>query len=799
MPAAMAVPRPASTPHDPVRRDATAAKALVPQAGTRLKRVALIGNFPPRRCGIATFTADCHASLATLAGKPAVDVYAMVDPGADYPFGPEVARTIRQNEEQDYLDAARAIEAGDYDALWVQHEFGIFGGDAGRHLLALLDAVDLPVVATLHTVLERPDPAQRAVMDALIARCERVVTMAERGREILRETYGAPHGRIALVPHGVPDRPRLLAEEVEGMKIRLGLPEEVIFTFGLLGPGKGLELMIDAMPAILRERPAASYVVLGATHPHLVAHEGEAYRDGLKRRARALGVDHAVQFIDRFAEFEDMLDHIQAADVYVMPYANEAQITSGTLAYAAALGKAIVATPFWHAQELLADGAGALVPFDDPDALADEIVHFLRDAALREATGRRAWNKGREAIWSRVAEGYEAAMLASVADRARSSTAPAGRHGPAQPDNIVAFSRPDVDPMLSLQTVHAMTDDTGILQHSRFAVPDRAHGYCLDDNARALVMTNEMAALGHLDTSVSRLAHTYAAFTGFAWDGSRFRNFMGYDRAWLEREGSTDSSGRGFLAVAHAAEHGLSDGLSRWARDLAPAVLRTVAPLTSPRSAAFVILGCAHLIRADVDRAEARKVLETRARHLYGQYRTERRDDWRWFEAYLSYDNARLPQALLAAAIATDNASWHEAALEALRWITERQTNADGQFRPVGTQSFGRRHAEPLPFDQQPLEAAAQIDACILAAEATGDGEWLERAERAYAWFFGENDLSLPLVKPEIGICHDGLHPDRVNLNQGAESVLAFQLATCAVLRARGGQRSERGSVRDVS
>lgn len=770
-----------------------------------LSRIALVGNYPPRRCGIATFTADLRASFDTLppAVRPTVDVFAMVDPDAAYDFDDAVVAAIDQNDPASYRRAALRLEGGGYDAVWVQHEFGIFGGPAGDMLLDLLDAVDLPVVTTLHTVLTDPDADQRRVMDALIARSHRVVTMAQKGVEILRETYDAPVDRIGRIPHGVPDRP--LADTAPFKRAldlnEGGLEGEVMLTFGLLGPGKGLELMIDALPAIVRERPAARYVVLGATHPHLVAREGEAYREGLIERARANGVEHAVRFINRYVDFDTLLDHIAAADVYVTPYGNPAQITSGTLSYAVALGKPVVSTPFWHAAELLADGVGALVPFGDADALAGEIVSLLGDDERRETMRRRAYAAGRTMTWAQVAKGYrdvlEDAVLAEAAlhveatnviDLRDAERRDAERRDAPGSNGDDAGRQRGSETMLSLQGVARLSDDCGILQHTVLSIPDRSQGYCLDDNARALVLCNEMGLIGHADPTAVRLARSYAAFVQHAWDddAQRFRNFMGFDRRWLEgaEGGSPDSAGRGAFALAHTAERGLNADLRLWAAALAPRVLAAVGDVTSPRAAAFAILAATMLSRLNPADADVATVLETRAAHLAGQYDTERTDAWRWFEATLAYDNARLPEALIAAGLHLADEGYVARGLEALDWLSAAQRNARGQFRPVGHRAFGQHHAlPPAAFDQQPLEAAATIDACAAAFDATGDAVWLERAVAAHDWFLGENDLGISLVQPEAGVCHDGLHPDRMNLNQGAESVLAFQLATCALVR----------------
>ena len=762
-----------------VRLAPFAGEAPRSSARPALSRVALVGNYPPRRCGIATFTADLRASFDTLPApvRPQVDVFAMVDPGGAYAFDEAVVATIDQDDPASYRRAALRLNGGGYDAVWVQHEFGIFGGPAGDMLLDLLDMIDAPVVTTLHTVLTDPNADQRRIMNGIIARSRKVVTMAQKGVEILREIYDAPVDRIGRIPHGVPDRP--LADSAPA-KAALGLEGEIVFTFGLLGPGKGLELMIDALPAIVRERPRARYVVLGATHPHLVAREGERYRESLLERARANGVEHAVDFVNRYADFDVLLDHLAAADIYVTPYGNEAQITSGTLSYAVALGKPVVSTPFWHAAELLADGVGALVPFGDPAALAREIVSLLADDERRETMRRRAYAAGRTMTWAAVAKGYRDVLEDAVLATEDVS------------DNVVGLrsTAPSSEPMLSLQGVARLSDDCGILQHSVLSIPDRSQGYCLDDNARALVLCNEMGLLGHADPSLMRLARSYAAFVQHAWDDEarRFHNFMGFDRRWLERAedggGSPDSAGRGVFALAHTAERGLNADLRLWAASLAPRVLPAVAGVTSPRAAAFTILAATMLSRLAPADGEIADILATRAAHLAGQFDHERTDEWRWFENCLAYDNARLPEAMIAAGLHLDDASYVERGLDALEWLSRVQANEHGQFRPVGHRAFGRPHEwPPAAFDQQPLEAAATIDACAAAFDATGDAIWLERAAAAHDWFLGENDLGISLARPETGVCHDGLHPDRMNLNQGAESVLAFQFATCALVR----------------
>jgi glycosyltransferase involved in cell wall biosynthesis len=375
--------------------------------------VALIGNFPPRQCGIATFTGDVHAALSAEYPDMAIDVYAMNDRGVRYAYPEAVAATIDQEDLDSYGRAARQIAESGAELICVQHEYGIFGGPAGSHLLTLLDAVTLPVIVTLHTILQDPDANQRAVLEALARRADRLVVMAEKGRMLLRSVYKIADHKIAVVPHGVPDRP---LSDGGAQKKRFGLTgHHVLLTFGLLSPNKGIETMIRALPAIVANHPETLYVVLGATHPHLVAHEGEAYRERLKALGAQLGVTEHIRFVDGFLDHDTLLDWLSAADIYVTPYLAETQITSGTLSYAVALGRPVVSSPYWHAAELLPEGCGLLAPFDDEAAFSRAILSLLDNPVRRAALSAQAYALGRTMIWSRFAERYGAIFAESTA------------------------------------------------------------------------------------------------------------------------------------------------------------------------------------------------------------------------------------------------------------------------------------------------------------------------------------------------------------------------------------------------
>jgi len=745
------------------RSEDTLGRALKAASPAPITRLALIGNFPPRRCGIATFTGDVHDALTTAFPELACDVYAMTDEGADYDYPEAVTLELNQNHPADYLEAARRINQSGAQAVCIQHEYGIFGGSAGDHLLILLNALRVPVVTTLHTILTHPDPDQRRVLQHLVERSSRLVVMSRKGREILREVYDAPAAKISVIAHGAPDHPMV---EPAGYKHRFGLSgREVLFTFGLLSPGKGLESMIRAMPAIVRARPDALYLILGATHPHLVAREGEAYRDSLRTLANGLGVGDAVHFVNTYVDTPLLLEYLAAADIYVTPYPNEAQITSGTLSYAVGLGKPVISTPYWHAAELLAEDRGVLTPFNDPEALAQASISLLSDDARRERIRNNAYAAGRGMIWPRLAEAYMNLFSTVREERAA---------------NLNRSVRPPVTTRPRLDAIEAMTDSCGIAQHAVFSVPDRRHGYCVDDNARALLLMVRLTRGADPPKAIDRLTGIYAAFVQHAWnpDMKRFRNFMSYDRQWLEPAGSDDSFGRTFWALGETAAFAWRDDLRAWARNLAFQTLPELEDFGAPRTMAFLVLGLVALDAAHPDHGEIRPLLGQIAQKLARSLEHQSTPEWRWFEHGLSYDNARLAEALIRGGLALGDHKLIQPGLEALDWLCVMQTAPSGCYRPVGSEGFDRGpYAQPHPFDQQPLEATATIEAAEAAFEATGDDLWLDRARQAYAWFLGENDLGVSLIQPDGG-CYDGLTPHGPNLNRGAESLLSFQLAT---------------------
>ena len=728
----------------------------------------MLGNHVPRQCGIATFTTDLSEAIA--AEHPGLDcfVLAMNDPGKHHAYPSRVRFEIAESDLASYRRAADFLNVNTVDVVCLQHEYGIFGGKAGAHVLPLLRELRMPIVTTLHTILTEPSPAQRAVMDELTQLSERVVVMSAHGAALLRSVHGVPEQKIDLIPHGIPTLP--LASR---SKDRLGVEgRSVILTFGLLSPDKGIEHVIDALPAILKSYPETVYIVLGATHPHVKDSHGETYRLMLEARAKRLGVDGSVIFHDRFVSHAELTEFLSAADIYVTPYLKQEQITSGTLAYAVGSGKAVISTPYLYARELLADGRGILVPWKDPAAIGREVIGLLGDDAKRLAMCERAAAQGREMVWPAVARRYVESF-----DRARTEHAKRLR---TTFRATTLAKRPAELPDVDLDHMRTLTDSTGILQHAAFNVPRYDDGYCLDDNARALLAMVLLEDAGADDPGAVRsLAARYLAFVLHAFnpERGRFRNFMSYSRRWVEEQGSEDSHGRALWALGAVVARSGDPGRRSLGGDLFHAALPALDTFTSPRAWAYSLLGIDAYLRVFQGDRSVQAVGKSLADRLVDRHRDASHPGWPWFEDSATYGNARLSQALIVSGARMENEEMLSIGLRSLEWLEQQQRTADGYFAPIGSNGFYPRGGPKAEFDQQPVEACAMVSASLDAARVTSEKRWTEHADRAFRWFLGQNRLQQPLYDPSTGGCRDGLHPDRVNENQGAESTLSFLLA----------------------
>jgi glycosyltransferase involved in cell wall biosynthesis len=742
-------------------------------------RIAFIGNYLPRQCGIATFTTDLCTAIAAEYGGGRLFAIPVNDPESSYQYPEQVRLELTQEDRTSYERAAEFLNFNGNDLVCMQHEYGIFGGVAGEHILTLLRKLKMPLVTTLHTVLREPDPNQRAVLEQIADLSDRLIVMSEHAASLLRDVYGVPGGKIDLIPHGVPDLPFTDPNYFKDRFDTAG--KQVLLTFGLLSPNKGIENVIRAMPAILAKHENVVYIVSGATHPHIRRREGERYREELQALAIECGVASYVIFNNRFVSAEELVEHVGAADIYVTPYRQEAQVVSGTLAIALGAGKAVISTPYWHAKELLADGRGVIVPFDDPSSIAEAAIELLENEAERHAMRKRAYLYSRGTTWPKTAQAYMASFQRARVERML-------RPRPAVQD---AFAVKTAGSLPPLNTAHllGMTDDTGMLQHAIFSLPNCLEGYTTDDNARALIVATLLngppVSTGH---ESANLSHRYLAFLAFAFQSKtgRFRNFLGYDRRWQEEVGSDDSHGRALWALGAVLGHSEDAGLRGAAGQLFEAAVPAAQTLTSPRAWAFSILAMQGYLESFPGDRVIQGARNALANRLLDIYENTRSDRWHWFEKTLAYSNARLSQALLIAGWRSENRRMIDVGCESLKWLLAAQHRGDENiFVPIGSRGFYSQGGEKARFDQQPVEACATVSACLAAYRITNQTSWLNEAWCAFRWFLGENDLQVPLYDAKTGGCRDGLHPDRVNENQGAESTLSFLMA---LLRMQGAE-----------
>jgi glycosyltransferase involved in cell wall biosynthesis len=737
------------------------------KAESGLQTVAFLGDYLPRKCGIATFTSDLLEAVAERHTQSRCFAVAVNDIEG-YRYSDVVRFEIEEQDLGAYRRAADFLNSSDVDLVSLQHEFGIFGGPAGSHVLALLRHLKAPVVTTLHTVLIEPNDDQRRVIEGLIACSARLVVMTERGRKILREVYHAPASRIDLIPHGIPDVPLVAPEHY---KDQFGVSgKKVLLTFGLLSPNKGIEHVLNALPDIVAEFPDVVYMVLGATHPHELRTRGEAYRLGLEAIVRKNKIENHVIFHNRFVELKELTEFIGAADLYITPYLDEAQSTSGTLAYAFGAGKAVISTPYWHASELLKDQRGVLVPFADPGAIAREAGGLLRDETRRGAMSDDAYALGRAMVWSNTAALYMRSF-----ELARRQWAASRELVPANGFGHLRHRSPE----FNLDHLYRMTDSTGIFQHASFSAPNQAEGYCTDDNARALILAVLLGQLKEAPPRVRALATTYAAFLDRAFDPktTRFHNFLSADRHWLDDWGSEDSHGRAVWALGTAAGRSPASGAQALSAKLFAQALPAVTKFTSPRAWAFSLIGIHEYLRHRQGDRQAKRVRKELTQQLVSLFDQVAEPGWTWFEHSLTYDNAKLAHALIVSGRATRQKNVYERGIQALRWLVGVQTSQSGQLRPIGSNGFYKHNGARAEFDQQPIEAQTTVSACLEAYRATADPWWHAQAQNAFDWFLGSNDLGLELYACQNGGCRDGLHADRSNENQGAESTLAFLLS----------------------
>jgi glycosyltransferase involved in cell wall biosynthesis len=740
-------------------------------------RVAILGNYLPRQCGIATFTTDLCDAISAEYGATELLALPVNDTEEGYQYPDRVRFELSEGDLSSYRQAADFLNFSKIDLVCLQHEYGIFGGAAGAHILELLRRLHMPIVTTLHTVLRDPNPDQRMVMDEIASLSDRMVVMSQNSAEILQEVFRVPEHKIDLIPHGIPDVPFI---DPNFYKDCFGTEGKfVMLTFGLLSPNKGIENVIQALPRILSENSNVVYMVAGVTHPHIRRREGDQYRLYLQRMAQDLGVAANVIFHNKFVSPQELNELIGSADIYITPYKHKDQVVSGTLARALSAGKAIISTPYLHAIELLANDRGVFVPFDDPKAIADRTMDLLRNETGRHAMRKRAYLHARTMVWNRVAQEYMKSFERVYNERLRNPRATFCAQNTEKMLNRL--------PPVKLDHLNRMTDATGIVEHAVFVVPNYPEGYTTDDNARALIVSVLLEHLGiAAPTGSADLASRYLAFLWLAFDPAtnRFRNCLSYERQWQEPGGSEDSHGRALWGLGTVLGRSREKGLRGAAGRLFELAVPAAVNFKSPRACAFALLGLHEYLDSFPGDRAALSAADVLANRLLGSYRAHRSAGWDWFENSLSYSNARLPQALLRSGARSGNAEMKAAGLQALDWLATIQRSEDkGHFVPIGSQGFYSKKTGKARFDQQPVEACAVVSACLEAYGVTGENRWREEAWSAFNWFLGDNDLQVALYDPSTGGCRDGLHPDRANENQGAESTISFLMALLEMRR----------------
>lgn len=733
------------------------------------RKIAFISSFVPRRCGIATFTADLIAGVKTTAGESFEPLVAAMQSDNGYQYNDPVKFEIRRNLKSDYVCAADYINFSHIDIVSLQHEFGLFGGEAGSYLSLLLNRLNVPIITTLHTILDEP-PAE--YYKAMVDVCEasyKVVVMNKRGVPILRDVYGTPHRKIEVIPHGVPDLPFV---DSNYYKHKFGMEDrKTILTFGLLNRNKGIEVMLSALPKIVQAHPSVLYIILGMTHPQVKRQEGESYRLELQRMVKELGIQENVIFHNRFVNDDELRNFLCAADVYVTPYLRREQMTSGTLAFAVGAGKVVVSTPYWAAEELLAEGRGKLVPFGNWHHITDSIIEILGNDSLFYSMRRRAYDFSRTMIWPKAGREYWKLFGAKHL--------PVRVPGRPVVSQEKAISITEV-PEPSLDHLKKLTDDTGIYQHAQITIPNRDYGYCTDDNARAVIAAAKYHAQ-YADSDAIRLFDIYLSFICHAQnsDGT-IRNLMSFDRQWMDDELCHDALGRALWAFGTAIATPPSPSYLSIIKDCFDKSAEHVSSLW-PRGMAYSIFGMADYLRQFPGASDIKRLLATAADKLVSLYEINSGTDWHWFEDTMTYDNAVLPQALFVAFSVLEEEKYLDIARQSCKFLLANTFNGS-HFSFIGCNGWYKRGGQKANFDQQPIEAASTVMMLRAAFEATRQDRFLTLARKAFDWFLGENDLHIPVYDFRTKGCCDGLKPEGVNLNQGAESTLSFLLGLLCIV-----------------
>lgn len=737
-------------------------------------KIAYISTYPPRECGIATFNHNLLRAIGY--DKTAVSedsfVVAMNDSENldTYEYPAEVKYRIRQENQKDYIRAADYINTSLVDACIMEHEFGIYGGENGVYILPLIARLQKPLVTILHTILKDPSYMQLTIIREIAKYSSRIVVMSHRAVGFLTSIYGIPFNKIQLIEHGVPD---LEPKQNNPVKESLAFKnKKVLFTFGLISRNKGLETVIQALPKIVAKNPDVMYVILGTTHPGVIRNSGEEYRESLKKLARELNVEDNLTFINKFVSEEQLFDYLTACDMYITPYLNEAQITSGTLSYAVGAGAAVISTPYWHAEELLADNRGYLFDFKDADALATIVNDLFDDENQLKTIKANAYEYGLHLRWPTTGQ-----VFVDVLDEAIYKSL-AEKEDPGK-----QIIDPDAMPSFSLSHIQRLTDDTGIVQHAKYGIPNLKEGYCLDDNSRALILAI-LAYQQNKSKIALDLLPIYLSYIQYMQcDDGNFRNFLSFTREYLDEVGTEDSFGRTIWALGYLINNAPNNSYREFARELFDKSVPHFKDLKHLRGIANTMIGLANFLKANSSNEQIKEQFDALAASLKNAYKTNKKGHWHWFEEKMTYDNAILPLALLCHYEITKDQESIDIAMESIDYLSQK-TMIQGYLNPIGNDGWLYREGGDMAiYDQQAIETMAMVLMYFKAYEITHDLTYIKQMYKCYQWFLGENSLKLPLYDHETKGCGDGLQPHGVNRNQGAESTLAYWISHLIVLK----------------
>ncbi len=713
-----------------------------------------IATYPPRECGIATFTQDLLSAFKKMFKENAECVVAAINLSAldSYEYPPEVHWQISENNKTEYRALANDLNQNPKILTTIiQHEYGIFGGEEGENILSFISAYKKTLIVTLHTVIPNPSPKMKLVTEKIIKRANKIVVLTENSKKTVEALYQSSVGKIVVIPHGIHNT-SFISTTRPKQKLQLE-NKSVLTTFGLLSRGKGIEYVLKALPVAVKQFPQLVYLVLGETHPVVRRTEGESYRLELLSLVEKLNLKKHVKFFDQYLDLPDLLNFLKATDIYISTSINPNQAVSGTLSYALGAGRAVISTDFVQARELISENIGRVVPAKDSKVLEREIISLLSNPGKLKKMNRYAYEITRPMLWTNVALGFSKIILE------------------LSPQLYPKGSLPEIN----LTHLHYMSDNFGLFQFADLNKPNKKFGYTLDDNARALVVACALQE--------NELVEKYLNFISLCQlpDGT-FTNYLSHKKkeptVQNTQEDTEESYARALWGVCFVLN---TPNLKPEVYSLAKGILLTALPnahnLDHVRAKALTVKALALIYNSGVLKQNIlQDLVDKHAKSLHNSFKENSNESWSWFDNSLEYNNAVLPESLFVASVVTKNRLYIKTAHKSLKFLVDK-TFTHKMYIPIGNETWHTQNQNRSQFDQQPEDPTAMVLALATAYKITHNEKYKKLAEVCFSWFLGNNILKMPLYNSLNGGCFDGLHPDRVNLNQGAESLVSYLLA----------------------